>query len=203
MFDIGRSGQGIVHVIGPELGITQPGMLIVCADSHTCTHGGLGALAFGVGASEATHVLATQAIRQRRPRTMRVRFEGVRATGIDRQGSGAARDRHAGRGAPAAVAPSSGPVPLLPVCTVEERLTLCNMSIEMGAKIGMIAPDDATFEYVAGPSDGADGASCSTAAVAYWRTLAERRRTRRSTSSTCSTSPTSLRRSRGARTPGR
>ncbi len=149
LFDIGHSGQGIVHVIGPELGMTHPGMLIVCADSHTCTHGGLGALAFGVGTSEATHVLATQTIRQKRPRTMTVRFDGRRSAGVT------AKDMvmhaigrlgvAAGRGCAVEWAGTA-----VAALTVEERLTLCNMSIEMGAKIGMIAPDDTTYDYLAG-----------------------------------------------------
>jgi 3-isopropylmalate/(R)-2-methylmalate dehydratase large subunit len=169
VFDIGESGQGIVHVIGPELGITHPGMLIVCADSHTCTHGGLGALAWGIGASEATHVLATQTIRQQRPRTMRVRLEGAptaHATAKDlilfaigELGVAAGRG-HAVEWAGSAVRD-------LPV---EARLTLCNMSIEMGAKIGMIAPDEAVFDYLAGrpmaPKDELFGD-----AVRAWRDL--------------------------------
>jgi 3-isopropylmalate/(R)-2-methylmalate dehydratase large subunit len=149
VFDIGESGQGIVHVIGPELGMTHPGMLIVCADSHTCTHGGLGALAWGIGASEATHVLATQTIRQQRPKSMRVRLEGTPGRGAS------AKDLilfvigelgvAAGRGH--AVEWAGSAVRALPV---EGRLTLCNMSIEMGAKIGMIAPDDTAYDYLAG-----------------------------------------------------
>jgi 3-isopropylmalate/(R)-2-methylmalate dehydratase large subunit len=149
MFDIDEPGQGIVHVIGPELGITQPGMLIVCADSHTCTHGGLGALAWGIGASEATHVLATQTIRQQRPKTMRVRLEGTPSP------AATAKDlilhvigtlgMAAGRGHAVEWAG-----PAIRSLSVEGRLTLCNMSIEMGAKIGMIAPDEAVYEYLAG-----------------------------------------------------
>ena len=169
LFDLGQSGQGIVHVIGPELGMTHPGMLIVCADSHTCTHGGMGALAFGVGASEATHVLATQTIRQQRPRTMRIRFEGRRSStvtakdlvlhAIGRLGVAAGRG-HAVEWAGTAVAALS----------VEQRLTLCNMSIEMGAKIGMVAPDDTTYEYLAGRPMAPSGRLFDQA-VAAWRTL--------------------------------
>jgi len=169
MFDIGEVGQGIVHVIGPELGITNPGMLIVCSDSHTCTHGGLGALAFGVGASEATHVLATQTIKQARPRTMRVTFRGSRPVGVT------AKDMvlhaigtlgvAAGRGH--AVEWAGAPIRAL---DAEQRMTLCNMSIEMGAKIGMIAPDDVTFEYVAGRPYTPSGGLLDRA-IAYWRTL--------------------------------
>lgn len=169
MFDLGETGQGIVHVIGPELGITHPGMLIVCADSHTCTHGGMGALAWGIGASEATHVLATQTIRQQRPRTMRVRLDGTPAHGatakdlilhvIGRLGVAAGRG-HAVEWAGEAVR----------TLDVEARLTLCNMSIEMGAKIGMIAPDDMTFEYLAGRPMAPQGALFDRA-VAAWREL--------------------------------
>jgi 3-isopropylmalate/(R)-2-methylmalate dehydratase large subunit len=169
VFDIGESGQGIVHVIGPELGITQPGMLIVCADSHTCTHGGLGALAWGIGASEATHVLATQTIRQQRPKSMRVRLEGSLARGAT------AKDMilfvigalgvAAGRGH--AVEWAGSAVRSLPV---EARLTLCNMSIEMGAKIGTVAPDDTTYHYLAGRPMMPSGALFDDA-VAAWREL--------------------------------
>jgi 3-isopropylmalate/(R)-2-methylmalate dehydratase large subunit len=169
MFDIGESGQGIVHVIGPELGITHPGMLIVCADSHTCTHGGLGALAWGIGASEATHVLATQTIRQQRPRTMRVRLEGTPGA------AATAKDLvlfvigelgvAAGRGH--AVEWAGAAVRALPA---EARLTLCNMSIEMGAKVGMIAPDDTTYEYLAGRRMAPQGELFDDA-VRAWRAL--------------------------------
>jgi 3-isopropylmalate/(R)-2-methylmalate dehydratase large subunit len=169
VFDIGESGQGIVHVIGPELGITHPGMLIVCADSHTCTHGGLGALAWGIGASEATHVLATQTIRQQRPNAMRVRLEGTPGRGASAKdlilfvigALGVA----AGRGH--AVEWSGSAVRALPV---EGRLTLCNMSIEMGAKIGMIAPDDTAYEYLAGRPMMPNG-ELFDEAVSAWREL--------------------------------
>lgn len=169
VFDIGESGQGIVHIIGPELGITQPGMLIVCADSHTCTHGGLGAMAWGIGASEATHVLATQTIRQQRPGAMRVTLTGRPAPAVTAKdlvlhaiGSlGVA----AGRGY--AVEWAGDAVRSL---DVEERLTLCNMSIEMGAKIGMIAPDDTTYEYLAGRPMAPQGPLFDEA-VAAWRRL--------------------------------
>jgi 3-isopropylmalate/(R)-2-methylmalate dehydratase large subunit len=169
MFDIGESGQGIVHIIGPELGLTHPGMLIVCADSHTCTHGGLGALAWGIGASEATHVLATQTIRQQRPKTMRVRLEGTPSA------AATAKDLilhvigtlgvAAGRGH--AVEWAGAAVRSLPV---EARLTLCNMSIEMGAKIGMVAPDDSVYEYLAGRPMTPRG-ELFDAAVRAWRSL--------------------------------
>lgn len=169
MFDIGQSGQGIVHVIGPELGMTHPGMLIVCADSHTCTHGGLGAMAWGIGASEATHVLATQTIRQQRPKTMRVRFVGrpqsdVTAKDLVMHAIGSFGVA-AGRGHAVEWA---GPV--IESLSIEERLTLCNMSIEMGAKIGMIAPDDTTYQYLSGRPMAPAG-DLFDDAVRAWRTL--------------------------------
>ncbi|HET9615580.1 MAG TPA: 3-isopropylmalate dehydratase large subunit [Pseudolabrys sp.] len=148
-FDLDTEGQGIVHVIGPELGLSQPGMTIVCADSHTCTHGGLGALSFGIGATEVAHVLATQTLRQTRPKTMRVNFNGKVAAGVTAKdlilatigkiGTGAGRG-HAVEYAGDAIRAMS----------IDERLTVCNLSIELGAKIGMIAPDDTTFEFLAG-----------------------------------------------------
>ena len=170
LFDIGDDGQGIVHVIGPELGITQPGMLIVCADSHTCTHGGLGALAWGIGASEATHVLATQTIRQQRPQTMRVSFGGrlrrhVTAKDLVMHAIGELGVA-AGRGFAVEWAG-----PTVRGLSIEQRLTLCNMSIEMGAKIGMIAPDEATYEYLAGRPMAPSGQLFDDA-VAAWQHLA-------------------------------
>ena len=148
-FDLGTEGQGIVHVIGPELGLSQPGMTIVCGDSHTCTHGGLGALAFGIGATEIMHVLATQTLRQVKPTTMRIMLDGKLAPGV------AAKDvilatigqigTGAGRGHAVEFAGST-----ISAMSIDQRLTVCNLSIELGAKIGMIAPDDAAFEYLAG-----------------------------------------------------
>jgi 3-isopropylmalate/(R)-2-methylmalate dehydratase large subunit len=147
LFDVGGDEQGIVHVIAPELGITQPGTLVVCGDSHTCTNGALGALAFGIGATEIVHVLATQTIEQRRPKTMRARFEGTLAKGvyakdmilalIARVGA-AGGTGHALEYAGAAVR----------ALGMEARQTLCNLSIELGAKIGMVAPDQTTFDYL-------------------------------------------------------
>src|SRR6516165_5675812 len=149
MFDIDQPGQGIVHVIGPELGLSLPGSLIVCGDSHTCTHGGLGALAFGIGSSELTHVLATQALIQRRPKTMRVNFEGKPGYGV------AAKDLilaligqiGAAGGTGYAVEYAGDAIRDMPI---EGRFTICNLSIELGAKIGMVAPDDKTLEYLRG-----------------------------------------------------
>lgn len=169
VFDLGEAGQGIVHVIGPELGLTLPGTLIVCGDSHTCTHGGLGALAFGIGSSEVAHVLATQTIRQRRPKVMRLRFEGRLAAGLTSKDlilyTIGCLGTAAGRGYAVEYA---GPV--IRALDIESRLTLCNMSIEMGAKIGMVAPDDTAYRFVAGRRLAAEGALFERA-VAHWRTL--------------------------------
>jgi 3-isopropylmalate/(R)-2-methylmalate dehydratase large subunit len=169
VFDIGQRGQGIVHVVGPEMGLTLPGMIIVCGDSHTCTHGGLGALAFGIGSSELAHVLATQTLRQKKPKSMRIRFIGRPGAGVY------AKDMilhaigmlgtAAGRGY--AVEFAGEAVARL---DVEARLTLCNMSIEMGAKIGLIGPDDVSYRYVAGRPYAPQGALWDRA-LAHWRAL--------------------------------
>jgi 3-isopropylmalate/(R)-2-methylmalate dehydratase large subunit len=168
-FDLGTDGQGIVHVIGPELGLSQPGMTIVCADSHTCTHGGVGALSFGIGATEVAHVLATQTLRQTKPKTMRITLNGKVAPGV------AAKDiilatigkigAGAGRGHAVEYAGDT-----IRAMSIDERLTVCNLSIELGAKIGMIAPDDATFQYLAGRAYAPQGAMFERA-VAYWHGL--------------------------------
>ncbi len=168
-FDLGQDGQGIVHVMAPELGIVLPGTTLICGDSHTCTNGALGALAFGVGSSELTHALATQTLRQQKPRRMRLRFEGVRSPhvgpkdlilhAIGRLGTKAGTG-HAVEYAGAAVR----------TMTMEERLTLCNLSIEMGAKMGMIAPDDVTYAYLAGRRYAPKAEHFDTA-VAAWRRL--------------------------------
>jgi 3-isopropylmalate/(R)-2-methylmalate dehydratase large subunit len=169
LFDVGEPGQGIVHVIGPELGLSLPGALIVCGDSHTCTHGGMGALAFGIGSSEVAHVLATQCLVQRRPRRLRVRFEGARAPGVTPKDmilyligkiGAAGGDGYAVEYAGSAIR----------ALDVEGRLTLCNLSIELGAKIGMVAPDDATFGYLAGRSLAPKGALWDKA-LSHWRAL--------------------------------
>jgi 3-isopropylmalate/(R)-2-methylmalate dehydratase large subunit len=149
MFDIDQPGQGIVHVIGPELGLSLPGCLIVCGDSHTCTHGGLGALAFGIGSSELTHVLATQALIQRRPKTMRVKFEGKVPLGVTAKDLILALIGHMGAagGTGYAVEYAGSAISDMPI---EGRLTICNLSIELGAKMGMVAPDEKTFEFLCG-----------------------------------------------------
>ncbi len=149
MFDIDQPGQGIVHVIGPELGLSLPGCLIVCGDSHTCTHGGLGALAFGIGSSELTHVLATQALIQRRPKTMRVKFDGRLPLGVTAKDLILALIGYVGAagGTGYAVEYAGSAISDMPV---EGRLTICNLSIELGAKMGMVAPDEKTFEFLQG-----------------------------------------------------
>ena len=148
-FDLDSDAQGIVHVIGPELGLSQPGMTIVCADSHTCTHGGLGALSFGIGATEVAHVLATQTLRQKKPKTMRINSTARSRAGVTAKDIILATIGTIGTGAGVghAVEYAGSAVRAMPV---EQRLTVCNLSIELGAKIGMIAPDDTTFDYVAG-----------------------------------------------------
>ena len=169
MFDIDEAGQGIVHVIGPELGLSLPGCLIVCGDSHTCTHGGLGALAFGIGSSELTHVLATQAIIQRRPKTMRVMFEGRLPFGVTAKDLILALIGHVGAagGTGYAVEYAGSAIRDLPV---EGRLTICNLSIELGAKMGLIAPDEKTYDYLRGRTYAPQGEMWQRA-VEAWRQL--------------------------------
>ena len=169
MFDLGHPGQGIVHVVGPEQGLTLPGSLIVCGDSHTCTHGGLGALAFGIGSSEVAHVLATQTLRQRKPHTLRLRFEGrlgAHVTAKDMILYAIGRLGTAG-GTGYAVEYAGAAVRAL---APEGRLALCNLSIEMGAKMGQVAPDDAVFQYLAGKPFAPQGRLFEQA-VAAWRLL--------------------------------
>ncbi len=169
MFDLDEPGQGIVHVIGPELGLSLPGSLIVCGDSHTCTHGGVGALAFGIGSSELSHVLATQTLIQRRPKTMRVHFEGKLKFGVTAKDLVLALIGRIGAagGTGYAVEYAGSAIREMPV---EGRMTICNLSIELGAKMGMIAPDDSTYEYLKGRRYAPDGALWNQA-VAHWRTL--------------------------------
>src|SRR5690242_5889910 len=169
LFDIDQPGQGIVHVIGPELGLSLPGCTIVCGDSHTCTHGGLGALAFGIGSSELTHVLATQALIQRRPRTMRVRFEGRLPLGVSAKDLILALIGHVGAagGTGYAVEYAGSAIRDLPL---EGRLTICNLSIELGAKMGMVAPDEKTIEFLRGRPYAPEGAMWEMA-VKAWREL--------------------------------
>ena len=149
LYATGSGREGIVHVIGPELGITQPGMTIVCGDSHTSTHGAVGALAFGIGTSEVEHVLATQTLPQRRPGTMLVRFEGELPLGVT------AKDAILGAIGRIGIAGGVGHVieyagSVVRGLSMEGRMTICNMSIEAGARAGMVAPDETTFAYVEG-----------------------------------------------------
>jgi len=149
LFDLESPDQGIVHVIGPELGLTQPGMVIVCGDSHTSTHGAFGALAFGIGTSEVEHVLATQCIVQSRPRTMEVRFSGLPAPGVTAKDLVLGLIRRIGTaGATGHVIEYTGEA--MRALSMEGRMTVCNMSIEAGARAGMVAPDATTFAYLAG-----------------------------------------------------
>ncbi len=143
----GSGSEGIVHVIGPELGLTRPGMTIVCGDSHTSTHGAFGALAFGIGTSEVEHVLATQTLAQRRPRTLRIRFEGERTPGVTAKDLVLAAIGAIGvDGGVGHVVEYAGPA--IESLSMEGRMTICNMSIEAGARAGMIAPDETTFAYL-------------------------------------------------------
>jgi 3-isopropylmalate/(R)-2-methylmalate dehydratase large subunit len=145
----GSGREGIVHVIGPELGLTQPGLTIVCGDSHTSTHGALGALAFGIGTSEVEHVLATQTLQQRRPKTMRITFEGALPEGVTAKDVILAAIGQVGvAGGVGHVVEYAGDV--IRGFSMENRLTVCNMSIEWGARAGMIAPDETTFAYLEG-----------------------------------------------------
>jgi 3-isopropylmalate/(R)-2-methylmalate dehydratase large subunit len=157
-------------VIGPELGLTQPGMTIVCGDSHTSTHGALGALAFGIGTSEVEHVLATQTLPQRKPRSLRIRFVGELPEGVGAKDIVlAAIGRLGVEGGVGQVIEYAGPV--IERLSLEGRLTICNMSIEAGARAGLIAPDDVTFAYLEGRPGAPKGTDWD-AAVARWRTLA-------------------------------
>jgi 3-isopropylmalate/(R)-2-methylmalate dehydratase large subunit len=161
--------QGIVHVIGPELGVTQPGRSIVCGDSHTSTHGAFGALAFGIGTSEVAHVLATQCVLQRRPRTLEVRVDGRLRPGVTAKDLILAVIARIGVGGGAGhVIEFTGSA--VRALSMEQRMTVCNMSIEAGARAGMIAPDDSTFEYLAKRPRAPKGAEWHEALV-RWRTL--------------------------------
>lgn len=169
LFELGTENQGIVHVIGPEQGVTQPGMTIVCGDSHTSTHGAFGALAFGIGTSEVGHVLASQCLLQRKPKTCAVRVNGRLGPGVT------SKDIILALIAKYGVGGGTGYVfefmgEAIRVLSMEERMTICNMSIEGGARAGMIAPDETTFQYVAGRRFAPQGADFD-AAVARWRTL--------------------------------
>lgn len=169
IYDRMSDKQGIVHVIGPELGLTQPGMTIVCGDSHTSTHGAFGTLAFGIGTSEVAMVLATQTLLQRKPKTMNVRVEGTLANGVTAKDIILALIAKIGvDGGTGHAVEYSGSA--IRAQTMEGRMTICNMSIEGGARAGMIAPDETTFNYVAGREFAPKGAEWD-AALARWKQL--------------------------------
>ncbi|MBO0727636.1 MAG: 3-isopropylmalate dehydratase large subunit [Acidimicrobiaceae bacterium] len=169
LFDLDSAEHGIVHVIGPELGLTLPGATVVCGDSHTCTNGGLGALGFGIGTSEVAHVLATQSLVQRRPSGMRIRFEGLLADHVVPKDlilhTIARLGADAGAGRAVEFCGS-----LVDSLDVEARMTLCNLAVELGTKIGVVAPDDVTYEYLASRRYAPKG-SAFDAAVEHWRSL--------------------------------
>jgi 3-isopropylmalate/(R)-2-methylmalate dehydratase large subunit len=169
LYPLNHEKQGIVHVIGPENGFTQPGMTIVCGDSHTSTHGAFGALAFGIGTSEVGHVLATQSLLQNKPRTMEVRVNGTLKDGV------VAKDIILAIIAQIGVGGGTGYVleytgEAIRELSMEARMTICNMSIEGGARAGMVAPDETTFAYIKGRPHAPQGADWDKA-VEYWRTL--------------------------------
>jgi 3-isopropylmalate/(R)-2-methylmalate dehydratase large subunit len=169
LFDLRSPDQGIVHVIGPELGATQPGMLIVCGDSHTSTHGAFGAFALGIGTSEVEHVLATQCIVLNKPRNLEARITGRRAPGVS------AKDLILALIGKIGTAGASGHVieytgDAVRALSIEERMTVCNMSIEAGARAGMIAPDEVTFDYLEGRPRAPSGAAWAKA-VERWQTF--------------------------------
>jgi 3-isopropylmalate/(R)-2-methylmalate dehydratase large subunit len=170
VYSLGSNRQGIVHVIGPELGVTQPGMTVVCGDSHTATHGAFGALAFGIGTSEVEHVLATQCMVQHRPRSMRIRYEGTLGFGVT------AKDLILGTIGQIGVGGATGHVveyvgPAIDALSMEGRMTVCNMTIEAGGRAGMIAPDDTTFAWFERPRPGAPTGAELDAAIERWRSL--------------------------------
>ncbi len=169
LFGLHSANRGIVHVIGPEQGLTQPGMTIVCGDSHTSTHGAFGALAFGIGTSEIEHVLATQTLLQTKPKTYAVRVDGTLANGVS------AKDIILNLISRIGIGGGTGHVleymgSAIRGLSMEERMTICNMSIEGGARAGMVAPDDTTFEYIAGRKHAPQGEAWEQA-VAAWRQL--------------------------------
>ena len=169
LFDIDSPEQGIVHVIGPELGLTQPGMTIVCGDSHTSTHGAFGALAFGIGTSEVEHVLATQCLAQQKPKTIKIDVQGRLAEGVTAKDLALGIIGQIGTdGAAGHVVEYAGSA--VRALSMEGRMTLCNMSIEAGARAGMVAPDETTISYVKGKKFAPQSAEWEKA-VGYWRSL--------------------------------
>ena len=166
---LGDLDQGIVHIIGPQLGLTQPGMTVVCGDSHTSTHGAFGAIAFGIGTSEVEHVLATQTLPQARPKTMAVNVDGELPPGVTAKDIVLALIAKVGTGGGQGyIVEYRGSA--IRALSMEGRMTICNMSIEWGAKAGLIAPDETTFAYLQGRPHAPEGADWD-AAVAYWSTL--------------------------------
>src|ERR1700689_1978362 len=169
VYSLGSDRQGIVHVIGPELGVTQPGMTIVCGDSHTSTHGAFGALAFGIGTSEVEHVLATQCMVQHKPRAMRIRYEGEAGFGVTAKDLILATIGQMGvDGAVGHVVEYAGPA--ISALSMGGRMTVCNMTIEGGGRAGMVAPDEVTFEWferTARPGSGSGDALAAT--IEGWR----------------------------------
>ena len=169
LHSLGDKDQGIVHVVGPQLGLTQPGMTIVCGDSHTSTHGAFGALAFGIGTSEVEHVLATQTLPQKALKTMAVNIDGELPDGVTAKDIVLALIAKVGTGGGQGyIVEYRGST--IESLSMEGRMTICNMSIEWGAKAGMIAPDETTFEYIAGRPHAPEGAEWD-AAVEYWKSL--------------------------------
>jgi 3-isopropylmalate/(R)-2-methylmalate dehydratase large subunit len=166
---LGDVEQGIVHVVGPQLGLTQPGMTIVCGDSHTSTHGAFGAIAFGIGTSEVEHVLATQTLMQAKPKTMAVTVNGSLPEGVTAKDLILTLIAHTGTGGGQGyIVEYRGPA--IEELSMEARMTICNMSIEWGAKAGLIAPDQTTFDYIEGRPEAPKGADWD-AAVAHWKEL--------------------------------
>ena len=166
---LGDVEQGIVHVVGPQLGLTQPGMTIVCGDSHTSTHGAFGAIAFGIGTSEVEHVLATQTLMQAKPKTMAVTVNGSLPDGVTAKDLVLTLIAHTGTGGGQGyIVEYRGSA--IEELSMEARMTICNMSIEWGAKAGLIAPDQTTFDYIEGRPEAPKGADWD-AAVAHWKTL--------------------------------
>ncbi|MCU0241761.1 MAG: aconitase family protein, partial [Vicinamibacteria bacterium] len=169
LHEIGSAGQGVVHIIGPGLGATQPGMTIVCGDSHTATHGAFGALAFGIGTSEVSHVLASQCLLQSQPKTFAIEVDGQLRAGVT------AKDIILAIIAKIGVGGGTGQVieyrgSTIRALSMDERMTVCNMSIEAGARAGMVAPDQTTFDYLSGRPRAPQGEAWERA-VADWRTL--------------------------------
>ena len=201
VYSLGSERQGIVHVIGPELGVTQPGMTIVCGDSHTSTHGAFGALAFGIGTSEVEHVLATQCMVQSKPRSMRIRYEGELGFGVTAKDLILATLGRLGVGGLTGhVVEYAGPA--IEALSMEGRMTVCNMTIEGGGRAGMIAPDETTFAWFSRRSSGRGppSARTSSGAIEAWRELASEAGA--SSTPRCDRRrPRSPPRSPGARTP--